>query len=87
MANDKPKRNGKLNARYLTVEQKRKICEWKLESPAKSLRTLAEEASTEFGRKLTFQSVSRVLKQKNEIMGQKSKPSSSDIRLTQANTN
>ena len=56
-----PKKNIKVKLYHLTIEQKKKICEWKRDSPAKSTRTLAEEASAIFGRVVPHQTVSRVL--------------------------
>ena len=54
------------NGSYLfTIAKKRKICEWKLDSPANSVRNLAEEATASFWRKIFFQIVAKVLK-KNE---------------------
>ena len=76
-----PKKNIKVNLYHLTIEQKKKICEWKRDSPAKSSRTLAEEASAIFGRVVPHQTVSRVLQKKDEILGQKTKPGSLDCHV------
>ena len=75
MTNDKlkPKMTIKVDPYKFTIEKKRKICEWKHDSPAKSLETLADEATFSFGRSVTFQAVSNFVKKKDEIMSQKIK--------------
>ena len=76
MANEKlkPKRTIKVDPYQLTIEQKRTICEWKQDSPAKSTRTLADEATVKFGRSVSHTAVSKHLRKKKQIMTQKIKP-------------
>ena len=66
MANDKlkPKRTIKVDSYMLTIQQKRKICDWKHDSPTKSVRTLADEATVKFGRSVKHQAVSKLLQKK-----------------------
>ena len=66
MANEKlkPKRTIKVDPYQLTIEQKRTICEWKQDSPAKSTRTLADEATVKFGRSVSHTAVSKLLQKK-----------------------
>ena len=70
MANEKlkPKRTIKVDPYQLTIEQKRTICEWKQDSPAKSTRTLADEATVKFGRSVSHTAVSKLLQKKDETV-------------------
>ena len=70
MANEKlkPKRTFKVDPYQLTIEQKRTICEWKQDSPAKSTRTLADSATVKFGRSVSHTAVSKLLQKKDETV-------------------
>ena len=59
--NAKKDREGYSSSFDLLIEQKRKISEWKLDSLTKSLRTLAEEATANFGRKISFQAIANLI--------------------------
>ena len=72
----------KVTPHNMTIEQKRKISEWKLDSLAKSLRTLAEEATANFGRNISFLAVAKVLKKKDEIMSQNFWPRRHNLAVT-----
>ena len=49
----KPKKAIKVNPHFIIT--KKLVCQWKAESPGKSSRVLAEEATKHFGIKVHFQ--------------------------------
>ena len=65
MAKEKPKKAIKVNPHFIIT--KKLVCQWKAESPGKSNRVLAEEATKHFGRKVHFLWVSKVLEKKEKI--------------------